>query len=360
MRNTDVMGVWPDGRNPEPPPAGPAVPRMVLGARLRRLREAQYISPAEAGGAIRASAARIRGLEMGRGGCSLRDISDLLTVYGVSAAGERGLLLDLAAQADSAGWWREYADVVPGWLETYLSLEQSASVIRSYEVQFVPGLLQTEDYARAVIGLGRCDVPEARLQRRVELRMRRQRILYGSDAPRLWAVVDEAALRRPVGGALTMAAQLRHLIAVCELPHVSLQVIPFDVGAHAAAGGPVTLVRLPGGELPDVVYLEQLIGGHYPEDADDIEYYRNVIDHLVTSAQPPGATPGILRRLIGELTGGEGHPETAAAPRGGGTPEPVGVSAAGGAEEIGTPAGGEATVAGATRDTAGTGAVARG
>ncbi|MBA0052327.1 XRE family transcriptional regulator [Streptomyces sp. AJS327] len=303
MRNSDLTGVCPDSRVPEGRPTGPAVPRMVLGARLRRLREAQHISREEAGGAIRASAAGISRLELGRVGASQRDVADLLTIYGVADAAERVLLLELAAQAGAAGWWRRYADIVPGWLEPYLSLEQSASVIRGYEVQFVPGLLQTREYARAVIGLGRPDVPPEQLQRRVELRVRRQRVLYDAQGPRFWAVVDEAALRRPVGGPETMRAQLRHLIAACSLPRVSLQVIPFDAGAHAAAGGPITLVRLPGDDLPDVVYLEQLIGGHYPDDADDIEYYRQVIDYLVTAARPPEETPGILRRLLAE-TGG--------------------------------------------------------
>lgn len=277
---------------------GPAVPRMVLGTRLRRLREAQYISLEEAAAAVRATPEGIAGLELGRTGCRLRDVGDLLTIYSVREESERTTLLTLARQANVPGWWQEYDDVVPAWLRTYLGVEQVASVIRSYEVQFVPGLMQTPEYARAVVSLGDGGAPEAELRRRVALRMRRQRILYGPRPPHLWAVIDEAALRRPVGGAATMRGQLRHLIELCDLPHVTIQVLPFQTGAELAAGGPVTLLRLPERELPDVVYLEQLLSASYPDHPDDIEFCRHVIDRLVTQAKPATATQPMLRRML--------------------------------------------------------------
>lgn len=297
MHNTEVIGSRIDDRRQ----AGPAVPRMVLGARLQRLREAQYITREEAAEAIRAPDTEISRMELGRGGFRPRDVADLLTIYGVTDETERGTLLALADEANRSGWWHAYNDVVPDWLQTYLGLEQAADVIRCYEVQFVPGLLQTRDYAHAVIALGHGRAPDEELQRRVDLRMRRQQILYRSDAPYLWAVIDEAALRRPVGGATTMRAQLRHLIAVCDLPRVTVQMMPFQAGGHAAAGGPITLLRLPEQELPDVVYLEQLLGAHYPDRPEDIEYYRHIINHLVTRAARPAETQDILRGFLREI-----------------------------------------------------------
>ncbi|AXK33808.1 XRE family transcriptional regulator [Streptomyces armeniacus] len=298
MRITQVTGTEPAGRVLANRQAGPAVPRMVLGARLRTLREAQYITREEAAEAIRAEPTLVAALEQGRTGCRLRDVADLLTIYSVRDESERSTVLALARQANIPGWWQEFEDVVPDWLHTYLGLEQAADVLRSYEVQFVPGLLQTPDYARAVIGLGHADAPEPQLRRRVELRMRRQAILYGSQPPHLWTVIDEAALRRPVGGREVMRDQLRHLIQMCELPHVTVQLLPFQAGARLAAGAPVTLLRLPQRDLPDVVYLEQLIGAAYPDDPEDVEFYRHVIDQLVTRAEPATATQTLLREML--------------------------------------------------------------
>ncbi|WP_243082496.1 helix-turn-helix transcriptional regulator [Streptomyces sp. 891-h] len=307
MRITDVTGGEAAARDAEHDGtaegggASPAVPRMVLGIRLRRLREAQYISRREAAEAIRVTHQRIQDLEQGRIGCALRDVADLLTIYGVTDESERAVLTALAQQANTPGWWHSFQGVVPRWLHTFLGLEQAASVIRTYEVQFVPGLLQTAEYARAVIELLHDEEPEAGIQRRVDLRMRRQQILYGPRAPHVWAVIDEAALRRPVGGAATMRAQLRHLSAMSELPHVTVQIMPFSAGGHAAAGGPVTLLRLPESELPDIVYLEQLHSATYLEDDADIEAYRRVTDRLVTRAMPPSRTRDMLRELAEEL-----------------------------------------------------------
>ncbi|OEU91916.1 XRE family transcriptional regulator [Streptomyces abyssalis] len=300
MRITEISGGLPDRRIPDRPP-GPAVPRLVLGERLRRLREAQYISRQEAGEAIRASEAAIAQLERGRRGFRERDVTDLLTIYGITDETEYATLQTLAAQTNAPGWWHAYQDIVPDWFRTYLGLEQAACVIRSYEVQFVPGLLQTPEYARAVVGLGRTAGPGAQIRRRVELRMLRQRILHCSQPPHLWAVIDEAALRRPVGGTATMRGQLEHLIAACELPHVTIHVMPFAAGGHAAAGGPVTLLRLPERELPDVIYLEQLIGAAYPAEREEVEYYRHVIDRLVTDAAPARETRAILLGMLDEL-----------------------------------------------------------
>jgi transcriptional regulator with XRE-family HTH domain len=280
-------------------PAGPTATRMVLGALLRRLRESRGISREQAGEVIRASQSKISRLELGRTGFKLRDVVDLYELYGVTDQAEIATLLGLAKQANSPGWWHAYGDLVPGWFEPYLGLEQAAGIIRTYEVQFIPGLLQTPEYARAVIALGHSR--EAQVERRVELRMRRQEILQREQPPYLWVVIDEAALRRPIGGAAVMFAQLQHLIDLCDLPNVTIQLMPFHAAGHAAAGGPITLLRLPEPELPDVVYLEQLTSALYPDRREDIDYYRDIMNRLATQADPPTIAKATLHDILKEL-----------------------------------------------------------
>ena len=178
---------------------GPTVQRLVLGGQLHRLRESRGISAEQAAEAIRGSHSKISRMEHGRVGFKERDVGDLLTLYGVTDGEERAALLNLAREANTPGWWHAYSDILPTWLEAYVGLEAAASVIRTYEVQFVPGLLQTEDYARALIRQGSA-ASEDEIHRRTELRVSRQEVLRGPNPPQLWAVVDEGALRRPVGG----------------------------------------------------------------------------------------------------------------------------------------------------------------
>jgi transcriptional regulator with XRE-family HTH domain len=264
--------------------------RLVLGMRLRRLREAAGVSPEDAGQAIRASRSKISRLENGRTGFKSRDVTDLLTLYGVSDDAELATMLALAKYANAGGWWQEYADVVPAWLEHYLDLERAASLIRTYEVACVPGLLQTADYARAVLRSGHPDAPEAEVERRVELRLRRQQVLYRDDPVRLWAVLDETVLRRPVGGSAVMRAQLAHLIEASRLPHVNIQVLPLSADGHAAGGSSVTMLRFSESELPDVVYLEPLLTAVYLNRPEDSARYRDVLDHLAAQAEDLGAS----------------------------------------------------------------------
>lgn len=295
----DAGELPPEGAVLNERPAGPTATRMVLGALLRRLRESHGITREQAGDVIRASQSKISRLELGRTGFKLRDVVDLYELYGVTDQAEIAILLGLAKQANSPGWWHGYGDIVPSWFEPYLGLEQAAGMIRTYEVQFVPGLLQTPQYAHAVIALGHS--PAAQIERRVELRMRRQEILHRPRPPHLWVVIDEAALRRPIGGAAVMYAQLQHLINLCELPHVTIQLMPFHAAGHAAAGGPITLMRLPEPELPDVVYLEQLTSALYPDRREDIDYYRDIMNRLATQADPPTSTTTTLREILKEL-----------------------------------------------------------
>ncbi|MEU7843647.1 helix-turn-helix transcriptional regulator [Micromonospora sp. NPDC049114] len=283
------------------PTTGPTVLRMLLGAQLRRLRESSGVTREGAGWEIRSSESKISRMELGRVGFKERDVSDLLTLYGVSDEGEREALLKLARDANSPGWWHRYGDVLPSWFQSYLGLEAAAALIRSYEVQFVPGLLQTREYARAVVLLGHGAAGVAEIDRRVELRMQRQQLLHRDKPPQLWAVVDEAALRRPIGGAEVMREQLVALIEATKSPTIRLQVIPFAAGGHAAAGGAFTILRFGDQELPDIVYIEQLTSAIYLDKRDDLDYYAVAMERLCVEAEPPERTPEILGRLLEEL-----------------------------------------------------------
>jgi transcriptional regulator with XRE-family HTH domain len=300
MGTTEAAHTQPESGVLDGQSAGPLVPRLVLGARLRRLREERQISREAAGRVIRASRSKISRLEGGRHGCKLHDVADLLTLYGVTDEAERATLLTLAEQANAPAWWQYYNDVVPAWMQTYLGAEQAASVIRCFEVQRVPHLLQTPAYARASIRLAHPGAGAEEIDRRVMLRLTRQRILHRRPAAHLWAVIDEAALRRPVGGVSAMRAQLKQLIEICQLPQVTVQIMPFLAGGHAAECGPVTILRLPGGHLPDMVYLEQLATALYPDKPTEIESYWDVMNRLAIEAESPDETPTILHRILQE------------------------------------------------------------
>ena len=274
----------------------PTVLRMVLGSYLRKLREARRISLEEAGDVIRGSASKISRLETGRVAFKDRDIVDLLAFYGVTDEKERQAVREIAVKANSPGWWHNYADVLPSWFDAYVGLEESASDVRAYEVQFVPGLLQTEDYARAVIMLGYSNPKE--ISRRVTLRMARQAVLDRPDPPSLHAVLDEALLRRSIGGSRAMRGQVRHLIELARRPHVTVQVMPFRAGGHAAAGGSFSLLSFAGHSLPDVVYLEQLTSAQYHDKPDVVAEYRAVMELLCAEALTPGDSVMLLKSLL--------------------------------------------------------------
>ncbi|MFH8568490.1 helix-turn-helix domain-containing protein [Streptomyces sp. NPDC017993] len=286
----------------EHPRGGPTVLRIVLGTQLRRLRESAGITREAAGDAIRGSHAKISRLELGRVGCKERDVADLLTLYHVTDESDREVFLTLARRTSTPGWWHQYGDVLPTWFETHIGLEEAASVIRTYEVQFVPGLLQTEDYARAVTKLGHPRASAEEIERRVALRVQRQALLTIPDAPRVWAVIDEASLRRPLGGPEVMEGQLRHLMAMAELPNVTLQIAPFSLGGLAAAGGPITILRFLEPDLPDIVYLEQLTSALYLDKRDDVDHYLAVMDRLSAQAESPRESMAMLERLLKQDT----------------------------------------------------------
>jgi transcriptional regulator with XRE-family HTH domain len=287
--------------DPDDAPAEATALRMLLGAQLRRLREAADISAEKAGYEIRASRSKISRMETGRVGFKLRDVEDLLTLYRVSDGQQRSEILALARQSSMPDWWARDGDILPGWFGTYLGLESAAVSIRNFEVQFVPGLFQTEDYARAVTRLGHKAAPAGEVERRVALRVKRQDLLARSAPPKVWAVMDEAVLRRPFGGTAVMRAQLRRLAEAAQLPHVTLQVVPFDRGGHAGASGAFSILRFRERDLPDVVYIEQLTSAIYLDQRADIEHYLEVADQLSGEALTPAATTRFIEQAAKEI-----------------------------------------------------------
>lgn len=277
--------------------SGPTVLRMLLGSQLRKLRVAAGVTRGAAGYEIRCSHTKISRMELGQVSFKRRDVADLLTLYGVSDEAERDAILTLAAQANARGWWHGFADLMPGWFEVYVGLEEAASVIRGYEAQFIPGLLQIEDYARAVIRDGYPLAAPDEIERRVRLRMNRARLVHSPEPPRIWSIIDEAAVRRQPGGTAVMRAQLEHLLELCRLPHITVQVAPFARGGPAAAG-PFTILRFAEPALPDIVYLEQLTGAAYLDKREDLDAYTTVLDQLAVQALTPADTIGFLTRMI--------------------------------------------------------------
>jgi Domain of unknown function (DUF5753)/Helix-turn-helix domain len=280
--------------------AGSTVARMMLGGQLRRHREAARITLDDAGYHIRASRAKISRLETGRARCKERDVLDLLALYGVDDAEVVAGLLVLVSQARTQDWWADFSDVLPGWFEPYLGMEASAVMIRAFDLQFVCGLLQTEDYARAVTVLGHRDARIGEIDRRVAVRMKRQELLAAPGPPRLWAILDEAALRRPVGGPRVMRGQVRRLLETAEMPAVTLQVLPFAAGGHDA-GGTFTILRFAEGDVADVVYVEQLTGATYVDKPDALDYHRDVMNRLASAALAPAATADFLAEMLREI-----------------------------------------------------------
>jgi transcriptional regulator with XRE-family HTH domain len=290
----------PDGE-PSGGALGPTALRVVLGRKLNRLREAAGVSPEAAAYEIRGSRSKISRMENGRVGFKERDVEDLLRLYGITDGETRTSLLTLAKQANAPGWWAHYSDVLPDWFEEYLGLESAASVIRSFELQFVYGLFQTEEYARAVTLLGHESAPKDEVDRRVGLRLKRQSLLASPDAPRIWSVLDEGVLRRPVGGPEVLRGQLIRLMEVASLPRVTLQVVPFSRGGHAAASGAFSVLRFREREVPDVVFAEQLTSALYLDKRQDVDHYMEVMDRLSAQALTPAETKGFLADTLREM-----------------------------------------------------------
>jgi transcriptional regulator with XRE-family HTH domain len=278
---------------------GPTVLRILLGTHLRRLREAKGISARQAAAAIRASESKISRIELGRNAIREIDVLDLLTLYGVSPA-DREQLLRIAEQANRPGWWHRYNDILPDWFQAYVGMEEAAKSIRLYEPQFIPGLLQIEEYTAAVIALG--DFPIEERERHVILRKERQR-RFREGQLRLWAILDEVALRRPVAGAEVQIAQLRYLREMCATPALTLQVIPYGAGGHAAPSG-FSILRFADRELPDVVYVENLTSALYLDKQVEVDRYMLAMERMSLTAHLPQRSPEIIDQIIREVQEG--------------------------------------------------------
>ncbi|MFE6161588.1 helix-turn-helix domain-containing protein [Streptomyces sp. NPDC056486] len=283
------------------PRSAPTVGQVVLGRRLQDLRERAGLKREEAARILRVAPATVRRMEMAEVALKIPYLQLLLKSYGV-ADDEADAFVTLAEEANKPGWWQRFHDILPGWFSMYVSLEGAASLIRSYEPHFVPGLLQTEEYARGVMRSGAIGQtrPED-VERYVALRMERQSLLTREDAPRLWIVMDETALRRPVGGPEVMREQIDKLLEAVELPHVTLQIAPFAAGPHPGTYGPFVLFRFAMAELPDMVYSEYLTGAVYLDARTEVATHLEVMDRMAAQAATAQRTKELLRDLRKEL-----------------------------------------------------------
>jgi len=277
--------------------SGPVVIRILLGAELRRLREIAGVTPQQAAREIGASESKISRMERGRNALKYDDVAELLFFYGVSDETVREELLSLARRANQPGWWHSYHDVLPDWFQPYVGLEAAALRIRSYEAHYIPGLLQTPEYAAAVIALD--GFPPEEVERRVGLRQARQR-RFRDGAVRLWVVIDEAALRRRFGDSDVMRGQLEELAAATKLPNLTLQVNPFTSGGHTALNG-FSILRFPDRQMTDVIYVEQLTNALYLDKREEVDAYTLAMDRLSVISVSPDESVEIINRIRDDL-----------------------------------------------------------
>ncbi len=299
--------------------SGPTVRRMLLGHELRSRREQRGISREDAGARIRASASKISRMELGRVGFKLRDIEDLLKLYGTDRRTIKEML-EVAKESNKPGWWKEFGESLHKWLTHYIGFEEAADQIRIYESQFIPGLLQTEEYAREIIFSG-VDAADTVAEQRLAARLKRQKRVETDAKMRMWVILDEAAVRRPIGvttkGLGVMRRQIEHLVRLStEKDNITIQIIPFSVGAHAAEAGSFTLLRYSDYELADMVYLEQLHDGELNDRPGVVEAYTKAMTRLSVSAATPDESLEMLRSILKDFSGGpDGEPDEDAANR---------------------------------------------
>ncbi|MFE7977617.1 helix-turn-helix transcriptional regulator [Streptomyces shenzhenensis] len=283
------------------PRSAPTVGQVVLGRRLLDLRERAGLKREEAARILRVAPATVRRMEMAEVALKIPYLQLLLKAYGVSDD-EADLFVQLAEEANRPGWWQRFHDILPGWFSMYVSLEGAAGLIRSYEPHFVPGLLQTEEYARGVLESGAIGQAQPEdIERHVALRMQRQDLLTRTDAPRFWVVMDETVLLRPVGGSEVMRAQVDKLLEAAKLPNVTLQIAPFASGPHPGTYGPFVLFRFAVSELPDMVYSEYLTGAVYLDARSEVATHLEVMDRMAAQAATAHRTKEILRDFRKEL-----------------------------------------------------------
>ncbi|MFI9648211.1 helix-turn-helix domain-containing protein [Streptomyces sp. NPDC052040] len=280
----------------------PTLLKMLVGVQLAGIREDAGLSQEQAARALGFSPAKLSRIEAGKGRRppTEGDVRALLELYG-AADYEAAVLVKLLQRAGEPGWWQRYDKrLMPEWFDRLVGLQEAAVAIRTFEIQYVPGLLQTPAYTRAVVERGLPCAPGAEVERRVELRTRRRELLHRPEPPRLWAVLDESVLMRILGGHEVMREQMEHLVEAAQLPHVTVQIVPLDVTTASAPAIPVTYLRFGGLDLPDIVYLEHIRSANFLEDPDETEEYRMVLDRLADEALDPRASLGLLRRTLEE------------------------------------------------------------
>ncbi|HEY9392104.1 MAG TPA: helix-turn-helix transcriptional regulator [Mycobacteriales bacterium] len=279
----------------------PTVRRRRLARELRQLRETRGMTIGEVGHATDISPATVQRYETERGAVKVNYVRALLDLYGTSG-GTREALIDIARSSRQKGWWAAYGDVIRPDFEEYVGLETEATSLRAYGTHLVHGLLQTPEYARALLTAVRPTDSPTNIDRLVDLRMQRQALLDRRPRFSLWAVVDEAVLRRPVGGSDVMCDQLRHLAKMAELPNVTLQVMPFSRGAHTGLDGAFSILEFPGRADPDVIYLDGPSGNTYVEDTVEISRFTLVFDHLRAEAMAPDRSVEFIEMVVRDLT----------------------------------------------------------
>jgi len=277
----------------------PTVRRRRLGLELRRLREGAQLTIDDVAAHLECSNSKVSRIETGKAVPRVRDVRDMLDLYEVTET-QRDLLLTIGREAQQKGWWTDYEDVLPAAFETYVGLEAEASSLRAYQ-HHVHGLLQTEGYARAILQAGHPADGAEGLERRVALRLRRQQLLTRPVAVELWAVIDEAALHRRIGGSAVMRDQLHHLVETSELPNVTLQVLPFARGAHPGVIGAFAIVEFPDPTDHDVVYVDSPAGNIYLEKDKDLRRYMLVFDQLRAAALPPDDSVAFIDAVAATL-----------------------------------------------------------
>jgi transcriptional regulator with XRE-family HTH domain len=268
-----------------PAQSSPTVRRRRLGAELRRLRESAGLTCERAGEHLACSASKISRIETARVPARAADVQNLCELYG---AGEERTtaLVALARESKTEGWWQRFDGTMPDWFGTYVGLEAEAASIRTYEIQLVPGLLQTEGYTRALFEYAALSKPDE-IEAAVAIRRSRQRILHSDRPPQLWAVLSESVLHRLVGGPAVMRDQLLHLTEISELPHVTIQVIRHDAGAHPGMCTPFVILGFPDRADPQVTFVDYLTGALYLEKPEEVDQFNLVFNHLVAAASSP-------------------------------------------------------------------------
>ncbi|MEV6599061.1 helix-turn-helix transcriptional regulator [Actinoplanes sp. NPDC051346] len=278
------------------PRRSPTIRRRRLGAELRRYRDTAGVTIEVVADRLGCSPSKVSRIETGHTSATPRDVKDMLDIYGINGA-ESDELVQIAREARQKGWWHPFSTVLTG---AYVGLEAAAKSIRAYEQQVVPGLLQTDKYAIAMIRSARLGDSEQEIEQRVRVRMARQALLIQDDPIDLWVVLDEAVLSRPVGGDEVMRDQLLRLAEMTELPNVTLQILPFAVGAHAGMDGTFAILDFPDAEDPNVVFAENATGGLFLEKTDELRKYNSIFDTIRATALSPEESQNMIVMLAEE------------------------------------------------------------